>query len=89
MQILALVLGESVLLGTVAGFLSAGVSYAVINWYCQGLKFPVAFFDRFLIPESALWWGPALGAAAALAGSILPAWAASSVKPAEVFAKVA
>ena len=89
MQILALVLGESVLLGTVAGFLSAGVSYAVINWYYQGLKFPVAFFDRFLIPVSALWWGPALGAAAALVGSILPAWAARSVRPAEVFAKVA
>ena len=77
------------LLGAVAGFLSAALSYAVINWYYQGLKFPVAFFDRFLIPEAALWWGPALGVAAALAGSILPAWAARSVKPAEVFAKVA
>jgi putative ABC transport system permease protein len=89
MQVLFLVLGESVLLGTVAGLLSAGLSYGVINWYYQGFKFPVAFFDRFLIPTAALWWGPAIGGIAALVGSFLPAWAARNVKPAEVFSKVA
>jgi ABC-type lipoprotein release transport system permease subunit len=49
----------------------------------------VAFFGRFLIPDQALWWGAGVGAAAALLGSLLPAWSASRVKPAEVFAKVA
>lgn len=88
-QIVALVLGESLLLGTGAGLLGAGLTYGVINWYLQGLKFPVAFFDRFMIPDAALWWGPAIGAIAALIGSLLPAWAARNVKPAEVFAKVA
>ena len=39
--------------------------------------------------DSALWWGPALGAAAALAGSFVPAWNACRVKVSEVFARTA
>jgi putative ABC transport system permease protein len=89
MQILWLVLGESLLLGAGAGFASAGLTYGVINWYFDGLRFPIGFFDRFFIPVDALWWGTAIGAIAALVGSFLPAWAARNVKPAEVFAKVA
>jgi putative ABC transport system permease protein len=89
MQILSLVLGESVLLGAVAGLASAGLTYTVINWYFGGLRFPIGFFDRFFIPLAALWWGTALGAGAAFVGSFFPAWTARSVKPAEVFAKVA
>jgi ABC-type lipoprotein release transport system permease subunit len=42
-----------------------------------------------MIPLDALWWGVAVGAGTALVGSLLPAWSASRVKPAEVFAKVA
>jgi putative ABC transport system permease protein len=88
-QLLSLVLGESVLLGAAAGVASAGLTYAVINWYFGGLRFPIGFFDRFFIPVDALWWGAALGAGAALVGSFFPAWAARNVKPAEVFSKVA
>ncbi|MGA2621751.1 MAG: ABC transporter permease [Thermoguttaceae bacterium] len=88
-EILSLVLGEALLLGTAAGTASAALTYAGINWYYGGVKFPVAFFGRFLIPDQALWWGAGVGAAAALLGSLLPAWSASRVKPAEVFAKVA
>ncbi len=87
-QIILLVLGESVLLGLVAGLVSAGATYAVINWGLGGLKFPIAFFNVFLIPKEALWWGAAVGAGAALVGSAIPAWFACRVKPAEVFAKV-
>ena len=89
MQILWLVLGETLLLGAGAGFASAGLTYGVINWYFDGLRFPIGFFDRFFIPVDALWWGTAIGAVAALVGSFLPAWTARNVKPAEVFAKVA
>jgi putative ABC transport system permease protein len=88
-QIVVLVLGESILLGAGSGFISSAGTYALINLGMGGLKFPVAFFDRFLIPEAALWWGPAVGGLAALLGSFLPAWSARNVKVADVFAKVA
>jgi putative ABC transport system permease protein len=87
-QILFLVLGESLLLGVVAGAASSGLTYAYINWWLQGLSFPMGFLDRFLIPDVALGWGPALGAATALAGSIVPALSARNVKVADVFAQV-
>ncbi len=88
-QILILVLGESLMLGVGAGFLSAGLTYCMIDWVMGGLHFPLAFLDTFLIPKAALWWGPAVGGAAALLGSFFPAWSARSVKVADVFAKVA
>ena len=88
-QIVLLVLGESVLLGLIAGLVSAGATYAVIDWGLGGLKFPIAFFDTFLIPINAIGWGvQGLAAGAALVGSAIPAWFACRVKPAEVFAKV-
>ena len=49
-QILLLVLIESLLLGTLAGLLSAVLTYTIVNWGFGGLKFPIAFFDVFLIP---------------------------------------
>ena len=88
-QIMVLVLGEALLLGVGAGFLSAGLTYLLINFYFGGVPFPIAFFPKFFIAPSALWWGVAVGAGAALAGSLGPAIAARSVKVSEVFAKVA
>jgi len=88
-QILALVLGESLLLGVGAGLIGAGLTYGVVNWVLGGISFPLGFFARFMVPPVALWWGPATGGAAALLGSFLPAWSARSVKVAEVFSKVA
>ncbi len=55
-QIVLLVLGESVLLGLAAGFASAAATYAVIDWGLGGLKFPIAFFDTFMVPPDALYW---------------------------------
>jgi putative ABC transport system permease protein len=88
-QILVLVLGESLMLGVSAGFISSGLTYGVINWGMGGLHFPLGFLDTFMIPKAALWWGPTVGGAAALLGSFFPAWSARSVKVADVFAKVA
>ncbi len=88
-QIMVLVLGESLLLGTGAGLISAALSYGVINWWMGGIAFPIGFFDRFMVPADAFWWGPVVGGLAALLGSFMPAWTARNVKVAEVFSKVA
>ena len=87
-HIMFLVLGEALLIGVLSGLLSAGASYVYINLVLGGVKFPIAFFPAFQIPFDALWWGPAIGAAASLAGSIFPAWSATTVKVSEVFSKV-
>jgi hypothetical protein len=54
-----------------------------------GIPFPVGWMPAFRIPTDALWWGPAVGGGAALAGSILPALSAGRVKVSEVFSKIA
>ncbi|MCE9544191.1 MAG: ABC transporter permease [Planctomycetia bacterium] len=87
-QIMVLVLGEALLLGVGAGVASAGLTYLAVNYIWGGLPFSIAFFPAFLIPINALWWGLAIGAGASLAGSIVPAWNAQSVKVSEVFSKV-
>jgi putative ABC transport system permease protein len=87
-QIMVLVLGEAVLVGVLAGFLSAGGTILVINKAIGGVKFPIAFFPAFKVPVAALWWGPLVGGLTALAGSLLPSWSARSVKVAEVFSKI-
>jgi putative ABC transport system permease protein len=88
-QILILVLGEALLIGTLSGLISAGLAYGVINGVWGGLPFPIAFFPKFIVPINCLWWGAAMGAATALVGSFFPAWAARGVKVSDVFAKVA
>ncbi len=86
-QVMLLVLGEALLLGTTAGFASTSLAYLVANRWMGGV--PLGMFGSLYIPADALWWGPAIGAAAALAGSIAPALAARNVKVAEVFSHVA
>lgn len=87
-QILLLVLSEAILIGTLSGVLSAGMTWLVINKYFGGLPFRIAFFPNFIVPLDALWWGAAMGAATAFAGSLFPAWKARTVKVAEVFSRV-
>jgi putative ABC transport system permease protein len=87
-QILALVLGEGVLLGAVGGLVGVGLTYWLINQVAGGIKIPFAFFPIFFVPVQVFWWGPALGAATAFLGGIVPAWHARGVKVSEVFSKV-
>jgi len=87
-QILYLVLGESLLVGTISGLLAATFTYTVFN-AIGGLPFQVVFFPSFMIPGVAFFWGTAMGATTAFLGSFLPAWTARSVKVSEVFSKVA
>lgn len=88
-QILLLVFAESLLLGTVAGLISAGGTWYLVNQILGGLKFPIAFFPSFLVSDNALWWGPLVGGLAAICGSAMPAISACTVKVTDVFAKVA
>lgn len=87
-QIMILVLGEALLVGVLSGGVSSIFTYWALN-STGGLKFPVAFIGVFFVPDGALWWGAAIGGLTALAGSIVPAWSARSVKVAEVFSKLA
>lgn len=88
-QLLLLVLGEALLLGLISGGLSAGLTYYFVNSVMGGIKFPIAFFGAFFIPEAALGWGVAVGTLTSLLGSLGPAWSARTVRVAEIFSKVA
>jgi putative ABC transport system permease protein len=83
-HILALVLGEALLVGFLAGLMSSSLAWGMLGSF----KFQIAFFGSFFVPEQALIYAPALGMAVAVAGSLGPAWNAKSVKVAEVFARV-
>jgi putative ABC transport system permease protein len=59
-----------------------------INDMAGGIAIPIGFFNKFYIATAAPWWGLSIGAGTALAGSLLPAWSARSVKVSEVFSKI-
>ncbi len=87
-QIEMIVLAEALIIGVSFGFLSAAMTYGVVNGYMGGLPFRIAFFPKFSVPTDALWWGPAMGTLTALAGSYGPARSARHVKVSDVFARV-
>jgi putative ABC transport system permease protein len=89
LQILILVLGEALLIGCLSGILSGWLTLFIVNDLVGGIALPIAFFGKFHVAAAAPWWGLALGAGTALAGSFLPAWSARSVKVSEVFSKIA
>lgn len=88
-QILVLVLGEALFIGCISGLVSALITKFLINDLLHGIALPIAFFGKFYVADAAPWWGLAIGAGTALAGSWVPAWSARSVKVSEVFSKIA
>jgi putative ABC transport system permease protein len=88
-QIMVLILGEAILVGALAGLFAAGITFAFFNLRWGGIPFRIGFFPVFRIPESSLAWGLAIGTLTSLAGCVMPAWTARSVKVSEVFSKVA
>jgi putative ABC transport system permease protein len=84
-HVMLLVLGEAILVGLMAGEMSTFLAWFLIG----GFKFQLAFFGAFFVPTRVLIYGPLLGAAVAITGSLGPALSAKNVKVAEVFAKVA
>lgn len=87
-QIMILVLSEALLIGCVSGLGSALTARVLFNNVLGGIKLPIAFFPAFMVAEEAPWWGLTIGGLTALAGSILPAWGARSVKVSEVFSRI-
>jgi putative ABC transport system permease protein len=85
-QLLVLVLGEALLLGTVSGLVAGGLIYWIANTFFSGIT--VAGSEPFPVPWQAVLWGGGVGGATALVGSVLPAWTACSVRAAQVFARV-
>jgi putative ABC transport system permease protein len=88
-RILAIVLGEALVVGVLSGLVSAALSYGLVHGVMGGIPFQIAFFAVWDILPDALWWGIVFGAVTSLIGSIVPAWGARNVKVSEVFAKVA
>lgn len=88
-QVMLLVLGEALLIGLLSGLLSSALTYLLINKLFGGLMFPVAWFSKIFIPTESFVWGLAIGGGTALAGSLIPAWSARSVRVADVFSKIA
>ena len=88
-RIMALVLGEAVLVGALSGLLSGLLCYALVNGTIGGIPLPLAWIAVWPILADAFWWGMLFGMVTALLGSIWPAYSARRVKVSEVFAKVA
>jgi putative ABC transport system permease protein len=84
-QIMALILGEGIFLGALAGELSALVVWGLMN----NIKTQIPIFGQFKVPDEALLWGFAAGAVTAFFGSLFPAFTARKVKVVDVFSKVA
>jgi putative ABC transport system permease protein len=82
--ILFLILGEAMLITALAGFLSSVLVYQTANRLMDN----TASILPVYIPESAFWWGPAVGALTGLVGSVVPAWSACQVQVTAVLARV-
>jgi putative ABC transport system permease protein len=87
-RILAMVLGEAVVVGALSGWLSGTMTYVFVHWVLHGISFPIVWIPKFDIFADAIWWGFVIGGLTSLAGSIVPAWSARTVKVSEVFAKI-
>lgn len=86
-QVLALVMGEALLVGVISGTISTTMIYVFVN-YGGGLPIKISFFPKFMLSQQVLLWGPMIGSFASIVGSIVPAWSTHRIKAAEVFARV-
>jgi len=88
--IMALVIGEAMLIGLLSGLAGAGLAYTSSQLASSGIlpRTPLTEMSvLFPVSASSLSWGGLLGAAVGLAGSLVPAWTTCKVQVADVFAK--
>jgi putative ABC transport system permease protein len=88
--IMALVIGEAMLIGLFSGLAGAGLAYTSSRLASSGVLPRTPLTDMsvlFPVSASSLSWGGLLGAAVGLAGSLVPAWTTCKVQVADVFAK--
>ncbi len=82
-QILGIVLGEALLLGTLSGLLSTALVYEAVNHLISNANSVLPVY----VPANAFWWGPLVGLLTGLAGSFVPAGRACRVQASAVFAR--
>ncbi len=90
--IMALVVGEAMLLGAVSGFVGAALAWLSSTLAVHGFlpsNPATRIFFSFPIQAAMVLWGALLGALVGFMGSIVPAWNAWQVKVSDVFAKIA
>jgi putative ABC transport system permease protein len=91
-SIMALVIGEAMLVGAAAGLIGTSLAWSCSTVALSGLLPSSGFtqlFCLFPIRGDSILWGALLGALLGFAGSIIPAWNARGVKVSDVFAKIA
>jgi putative ABC transport system permease protein len=85
-HLIVLVLGEALVLGMGSGVVAGALIYGIVNTFFSGIT--VSGSEPFPVPLQAVLWGGSVGGVTALLGSLLPAWTACSVRPAQVFARM-
>jgi putative ABC transport system permease protein len=89
--IMALVVGEAVLVGAGSGLVGTALAWGC-SWLALGGLLPspgvTRLFHLFPIRAESVPWGLALGALVGFASSVVPAWNARGVKVSDVFAKI-
>jgi putative ABC transport system permease protein len=92
LHIMALVIGEAILIGGISGVSGTGFVYLISNLTAQG-QLPVTiatrFFIQFPVSATAVGQGLVLGMVVGLTGSVFPALGAQNVKVSDVFARIA
>ena len=84
--IMAMVIGEAMLVGSIGGGLGALLAYILSS---ITLPFKLPMLLQLSVTASAIPIGLLIGAAVGFIGSIIPAWNARTVKVTDVFAKIA
>ena len=77
-HLLVLVLGEALLIGAGSGLIAGGLICWIANAFFGGIH--VGGDAAFPVPWQAILWGGSVGGGAALIGSFIPAWTASTVR---------
>ena len=87
--LIAMVVGEAMLVGTIGGVVGGLLAYTVsalnsMNVFGRQIQFLL----EFPIPPVYVLWGLVIGAGVGFVGSLIPAWNAPKVKVSDVFSKV-
>jgi putative ABC transport system permease protein len=92
LTIMALVIGEAMLIGAVSGFVGTALAWLCSTLAVRGVLPNIRatrIFFTFPIPEEIIFLGALIGILVGFAGSVVPAWNARKVKVSDVFAKIA
>jgi putative ABC transport system permease protein len=86
-HIMALVIGEAMLVGGLSGGLGGSLTYAISALNAHG-ALNIGFLTQFPVAAAIVPFGVFMGAIVGLAGSVIPALNARKVKVSDVFANI-